>query len=55
MSVLQQSDSKFTSVLLFSNTFDNNKNTFILNATLDYIISTRRFDEPYSTVLDSPL
>ena len=47
MSVLQQSDSKFTRVLLFGDTsFDNNKNTFILDATIDYIISTGRFDEP---------
>ena len=45
MSILQQSDSKFT--LLFGNTFfDNNENTFILDATIDYIISTRRFDVP---------
>ena len=45
MSILQLSDSKFTSVLLFSDTsFDNNKNTFILDDTIDYIISTGRFD-----------
>ena len=32
LSILQQSDSKFTSVLLFGDTsFDNNKNTFILD------------------------
>ena len=47
MSILQQSDSKFTSVLLFGDTsFDNNKNTFILDATIDYIILTGRFDVP---------
>ena len=47
MSILQQSDSKFTSVLLFDDTsFGNNKNTFILDATIDYIISTGRFDVP---------
>ena len=47
MSTLQQSDSKFTRVLLFGDTsFDNNKSTFILDATIDYTISTRRFDEP---------
>ena len=51
--MLQQSDSKFTNILLFSNnSFDNNKNTSILDVTIDYIISTGRFDEPYSTVLD---
>ena len=33
-SILQQSDSKFTSILLFEDTsFDNNKNTFVLDAT----------------------
>ena len=47
MSILQQDDSKFTSILLFGNTsFDNNKNTFILDATMDYITSTGRFDIP---------
>ena len=47
MSILQQSDSKFTSVLLFGDTsFNNNKNTFILDDTIDYIILTGRFDEP---------
>ena len=46
MSILQQSDWKFTSVLLFGdNSFDNDKNTFILDATVDYIISIGRFDE----------
>ena len=45
ISLLQQSDSKFT--LLFDDTFfDNNENTFILDATIDYIISTERFDVP---------
>ena len=47
MSILQQSDSKITSVLLSSNTsFNSSKNNFILDATIDYIISTERFDEP---------
>ena len=47
MSILQQSDLKLTIVFFFSNTsFDNNKNTFILDTTIDYIISTERFDEP---------
>ena len=45
MSILQQSDPKFTSVLLFGDTsVDNNKNAFILDATIDYIISTGKFD-----------
>ena len=47
MSILQNSDSKFTSVLLFGNTSShNNKNTVILNATIDHTILTGRFDEP---------
>ena len=47
MSILQLSDSKFTSFLLFGDTsFDNNKNTFIVDATIDYIIFTERFDVP---------
>ena len=44
MSILQQSDSKFTSVLLFGDTsFDNNKNTFILDSIMMNL---------YSTILD---
>ena len=47
MSTLQQSDSKFTGVLLSGDTsFDKNKNTFIIDATTDYIISTGRFEVP---------
>ena len=55
-STLEQSDSKFTSILHFVNTcFDNNQNTFILDATIDYIISTGRFDVPLFSVLDQLL
>ena len=55
-SILQLIDSKFTSVLLFGdNSFDNNKNTFILDATIDYIISTVPLMYLYSAVLDWPL
>ena len=47
MSILQQSDLKFTSALLFGDTsLDNNKNTFILDAIIDYVISIGRFDVP---------
>ena len=47
MSILQLSDSKFTSALLFGDTsLDNNKSTFILAATVDYTILTGRFDVP---------
>ena len=53
MSILQQGDSKFTSILLFDDTsFDNNKSTFILDATMDYIISTGRFDAPLFNILE---
>ena len=46
MSILQQSDSKFTSVLLFGDiSFDNIKKKFIPDTIIDYIISTGRFDE----------
>ena len=45
MSILQLRDSKFTSILLFGDTsFNNNKNIFILDATIDYIILTGIFD-----------
>ena len=48
MSILQKTDSKFTSILFLGDTsLDNNKNTFILDATIDYIISNRRL-----TILD---
>ena len=53
MSILQLSDSNFTSVLLFGDTsFDNNKNAFILDATIDCIISTEDFMYLYSAALD---
>ena len=47
MSILQhiKSDSKFTSVLFVDTSLDNDKNTFNFDATIDYIISTGRFDE----------
>ena len=36
----------FFLVLLFGNlSFNSNKNLEILNATIDYILSTKRFDE----------
>ena len=47
MYILQQSDSKFLIALLFGDTLlDINKNTFILDVNIDYIISAGRFDEP---------
>ena len=45
ISILQQNDSRFTSVLLTGDTsLDDNKSLFILDATIDYIISTWRLD-----------
>ena len=32
--------------LLYGNTSDKEKNTLILNATIEYILSTERFEEP---------
>ena len=60
MFILQLSDSKFTTVLLFGDTIGNNKNTFILNVTIDYIISTGKFDvglfsSPWLTILSLKL
>ena len=41
ISILQQSDSEYTSFLLFDNTsFNNNKKTFVLDFTIDYFILT---------------
>ena len=49
MSILQKIDSKFTSTLLFGDTsFDNKKNTFILDATTDYIIFISGYLYSYS-------
>ena len=42
MFIVQQTDLKFTSILLFGVL----KNTFILDVAIDYIISTGKFYEP---------
>ena len=45
--ILQRSDSDITRILLFGNeSFDVNMNTAILNATIDFLITTTRFDDP---------
>ena len=56
ISILQQSDSKFTSVLLFGDTsFDNNKNTIIFHLRLFvFIFSTRLFFTTYMLLLFLP-
>ena len=43
-SILESSDTAVTKILLFvDNTFSDSSNTFILNSTIEYIISTQRF------------
>ena len=45
--VLSGSDSRIFETLLFGiSSFNNTKNTSILNTTIDYILSTKRFDVP---------
>ena len=44
---LENTDSNLTQTLLFGNTsFDITDNTKILNATINFILLTKRFDEP---------
>ena len=45
--ILNLNDSKFSEVLLFGNSsFNNSKNTFIINTTIEYIVSSKRFEVP---------
>ena len=45
--ILESNDSYLTKTLLFGSTsFDSETNAFVLNATIDYILSTERFEEP---------
>ena len=44
-SILESSDAAVTKILLFDdNTLSNSSNTLILNKTIEYIISTQRFE-----------
>ena len=44
-SILELSDAVVTKIFLFGdNTLSDSSNTLILNSTIDYIISTKRFD-----------
>ena len=44
-SLLESSDAAVTKILLFGeNTLISSCNTFILNSTIEYIISTQRFE-----------
>ena len=46
-SILYLNDSRFSEVLLFGNSsFNNSKNTFIINTTIEYIVSSKRFEVP---------
>ena len=43
--ILNLNDSRFSKVLLFGNSsFNNSKNTFILNTTIEYIVSSKKFE-----------
>ena len=45
--LLELTKSSLSQTLLYGNTlFDKEKNTLILNATIEYILSTERFEEP---------
>ena len=47
LSTLNNMDSYLTQTLLYGCTsFDSETNTFVLNVTIDYILSTERFEEP---------
>ena len=45
--ILNLNDSRFLEVLLLGNSsFNNSKNAFIINTTIEYIVSSRRFEVP---------
>ena len=45
--ILESDDSYLTQTLLFGSiSFDSETNKLVLNATIDYILSTERFEEP---------
>ena len=49
-SILEFSDVAVTKILLFGdNTLSYSSNTLILNSTIDYIISTKRYDNSILT------
>ena len=48
--ILESSDAAVTKILLFGdNTLSNSSNTLILNSTIEYIISTQRFESSILT------
>ena len=49
-SILEPCDDVVTKILLYGdNALSTSSNTLILNSTIDYIISTKRFDESILT------
>lgn len=44
--ILQLSNTNLTHVLLFNTSLTKNTNTFILEATMDYLVVTGSFEEP---------
>ena len=49
-SILEFSDAVVTKILLFrDNALSDSCNTLVLNSKIDYIISTKRFDDSIST------
>ena len=45
--ILNLNDSRFSEVLLFGNSsFNNSKKTFFINTTIEYIVSSKRFEIP---------
>ena len=45
--LLDSTDTSLTQILLFGNSsFTTNDNTKIINLTIDFVLSTKRFDEP---------
>ena len=45
-SILEFSDAVVTKILLFGdNTLTDSSNNLILNSTIDYVISTKKFDD----------
>ena len=50
--LLDNTDFLLTQILLFGNTtFNARENTKIINLTIDFILSTKRFDEPVLCVV----
>ena len=46
--IFNKSESVETRILLYSNeSFKDDVNVLILNATIDFVLSTNRFDEPF--------